>query len=338
MIRHGARLLMAGAIVLGGMAILATEASAQATRTWISGVGDDANPCSRTAPCRTFAGTISKTAAGGEINCLDSGGAGAVTITKSITILCDSVIGGVLVAGTNGITINDGGAGTVNVVLSGLDIDGLGYSPTSSGIRGVWFVSGASLTVRNSTIRNFRDAANGAGIAFTPSTAAKLFVIDTVITGSGNTNIGGGIVVQPTGASGSASVTLRRVQAVNNTNNGLFVNSTGNTGSGIAVAVYDSQFDQNSGAGIGVTNPASTTSVKVMVRNSTMQGNAIGVVTTGANAVVRVGGSAIANNSSFGVLAVGAGAGLGILSYTPASNQLNGNANDGSFSGTVALQ
>ena len=64
----------------------AAPASAQATRTWISGVGDDANPCSRTAPCKTFAGAISKTAEGGEINALDPGGYGAVTITKSITI------------------------------------------------------------------------------------------------------------------------------------------------------------------------------------------------------------------------------------------------------------
>jgi hypothetical protein len=61
-------------------------AQAQATRTWVSGVGDDANPCSRTAPCKTFAGAISKTAPCGEISVLDPGGFGAVTITKSITI------------------------------------------------------------------------------------------------------------------------------------------------------------------------------------------------------------------------------------------------------------
>ena len=69
-------------------AMTATPASAQATRTWVSGVGDDVNPCSRTAPCKTFAGAISKTATSGEINCLDPGGFGAVTITKSITIDC----------------------------------------------------------------------------------------------------------------------------------------------------------------------------------------------------------------------------------------------------------
>src|SRR5207249_8636955 len=82
-----------------------SSAFGQATRTWVSGVGDDANPCSRTAPCKTFAGAISKTAAGGEINCLDPGGFGGVTITKGITIDC-GFTGGVLVAGTNAIVVN----------------------------------------------------------------------------------------------------------------------------------------------------------------------------------------------------------------------------------------
>src|ERR1035437_1207272 len=99
-----------------------TPANARATRTSVSGVGDDANPCSRTAPCKTFAGAISKTAAAGQINCLDPGGFGAVTITKSIAIQCDGVEGGVLVAGTNGITVNDSASATPGqavVFLSG---------------------------------------------------------------------------------------------------------------------------------------------------------------------------------------------------------------------------
>src|SRR3982751_3731335 len=86
------------ALALIALAIPAS-ASAQATRTWVSGVGDDANPCSRTAPCKTFAGAISKTANGGEINCLDPGGFGGVTITKSITIKCQYTEGGALVSG-----------------------------------------------------------------------------------------------------------------------------------------------------------------------------------------------------------------------------------------------
>ena len=82
---------LAAAVSLGG-----GSAQAQATRTWVSGVGDDANPCSRTAPCKTFAGAISKTAANGEINCLDPGGFGTVTITKSITIDCAGTLGSIL--------------------------------------------------------------------------------------------------------------------------------------------------------------------------------------------------------------------------------------------------
>src|ERR1700684_2024203 len=97
---------------LFGIALLfvisAGSAQAQATRTWVSGVGDDANPCSRTAPCKTFAGAISKTATAGEINVLDPGGFGAVTITKAITIRSDHIEAGVLVAGTNGIVVSAG--------------------------------------------------------------------------------------------------------------------------------------------------------------------------------------------------------------------------------------
>src|SRR6266542_3218329 len=99
-----------------------TCANAQATRTWVSGVGDDANPCSRTAPCKTFAGAISKTAAGGEISVLDPGGFGAVTITKSISITNDnSGEAGILASSTTGVLINAAG---IDVNLRGLVIDG----------------------------------------------------------------------------------------------------------------------------------------------------------------------------------------------------------------------
>src|SRR5687768_3375348 len=108
--------------------VVASAAQAQATRTWVSGVGDDVNPCSRTAPCKTFAGAISKTAVGGEINCLDPGGFGAVTITKSMTIDCHYTEGGAL-AGGNGIVVNDAlsaaGPNTAVVMIRGLDIFGV---------------------------------------------------------------------------------------------------------------------------------------------------------------------------------------------------------------------
>src|SRR5947207_9342278 len=98
-----------------------SAARAQATRTWVSGVGDDVNPCSRTAPCKTFSGAISKTAANGEINCLDPGGFGGVTITKSITIDCQGPLAGILVSGTNGIIVNDNSANSIVVTLRNLD-------------------------------------------------------------------------------------------------------------------------------------------------------------------------------------------------------------------------
>src|SRR6516162_5675313 len=108
-------------LVVGGFfAFAITPASAQATRTWVSGVGDDANPCSRTAPCKTFAGAISKTAPQGEIDCLDAGGFGAVTITKAIQILCTGTFGSTLVSGTNGIVVS-AGANDV-IIIRGLSI------------------------------------------------------------------------------------------------------------------------------------------------------------------------------------------------------------------------
>jgi hypothetical protein len=128
-----------------------TSAHAQATRTWVSGVGDDVNPCSRTAPCKTFPGAISKTAAGGEINCLDPGGFAAVTITKSITIDCGSNTGGILAAGVNGVIVNAG----VNdkVVLRNLVIQGtIGTSP---GVNGIRFLAGRELELDRVVIQGF---------------------------------------------------------------------------------------------------------------------------------------------------------------------------------------
>src|SRR5262249_26769862 len=130
--------------------ILLMEASpvhAQATRTWLSGVGDDANPCSRTAPCKTFAGAVSKTAAGGEINCTDPGGFGAVTITKSITIDCGGTVGSILAAGTNGVNIN---AANIVVVLRNLSIQG-----ASTGLIGINAINMLALHLDNVMVMNF---------------------------------------------------------------------------------------------------------------------------------------------------------------------------------------
>jgi nitrous oxidase accessory protein NosD len=123
-------------------------AMAEATRTWVSGVGDDANPCSRTAPCKTFAGAISKTAVRGEISVLDPGGFGGVTITKAITINGRGQLAGVLVSGTNAIVVN--APSTDRVFIRNLTIDGLG-----TGLTGIKFLAGKSLTVVNTDIFGF---------------------------------------------------------------------------------------------------------------------------------------------------------------------------------------
>jgi hypothetical protein len=136
------------------------SAFGQATRTWVSGVGDDANPCSRTAPCKTFAGAISKTANGGEINCLDPGGFGGLTINKSLTIKCHYTEGGSLVAGTNGIVIN--ATASDKVTLRGIDLNGAGGSggaaPTS--LNGIKVISAKQVSIVDSEIYQFKAGVN----------------------------------------------------------------------------------------------------------------------------------------------------------------------------------
>src|SRR5260221_8703882 len=180
----------ASVIFILSMAIAAL-ANAQATRTWVSGVGDDVNPCSRTAPCKTFAGAISKTAAGGEINCLDPGGFGAVTIIKAMTISCEMGTAGVLVAAGNGVNVNAGANDAV--YLKGLDFEGLNGT-TNPGLNGIQFNTGASLTVDSCMIRDFSNF----GIKFVPSTVATLNVVNTRISRSGTASAGAGVQVSAT--------------------------------------------------------------------------------------------------------------------------------------------
>jgi hypothetical protein len=153
------KILLLAALGILAAALPGSPASAQATRTWVSGVGDDANPCSRTAPCKTFAGAISKTAAGGEIDNIDTGGFGALTITKSITIDGGGgQTGSVLVSGTPGITVN-AGANDV-VILRRLEFQGvLGNGSGSAGTpgtNGINVVSAAQVVVDDCAIIGFK--------------------------------------------------------------------------------------------------------------------------------------------------------------------------------------
>jgi Right handed beta helix region len=172
--------------------LASAPAHAQATRTWVSGVGDDANPCSRTAPCKTFAGAISKTAPFGEINVLDPGGFGAVTITKSITISSIGFEAGVLVSGTNGIVVSLPTA-TDRVLLQGLDIEGLG-----TGLDGVKIIGSGTTTIVNCAIRHF----TGNGVNLVGTSGARAVIRDSIITNNaGGFNIAGAGGVANTGVS-----------------------------------------------------------------------------------------------------------------------------------------
>ncbi|MES0041446.1 right-handed parallel beta-helix repeat-containing protein [Mesorhizobium sp. M0091] len=303
------------------MACLTTPASAQAPRTWVSGVGDDVNPCSRTAPCKTFAGAISKTAAGGEINCVDPGGFGAVTITKSITIACEDVEAGISNAGTQ-VTIN--ALATDVVVLRGLDIDTATASP---GINGVRFLVGAALHIEDCVIRGNSSAApNGNGILFAPSGASELYITNSFITGNG----ADGVHIQPT-AAGVAKVIIENSTIENNNLAGVKADGTSNTG-GSNTTIVDSSVSGNTNAGISILNPVGGPAINIMVDGVAVANNgaAGGLRADGANATIRVGRSTISGNTT-GTAIVNGGV---ISSY--GTNQLNGNTADGPNPPTIA--
>ncbi len=306
----------------------ATPAAAQATRTWVSGVGDDVNPCSRTAPCKTFAGAISKTAAGGEINCLDPGGFGAVTITKSITIDCTGTMGSTLNSGTNGIIINDGltaAPNSIEVIIRGLSINGAGPSP---GLNGIRFLSGASLTLKDLFIQNERGQN---GIAIQPAGLMRFHAENVVVT---NSNVG--ILIQPTGANGQARVVLRNMRVDNNSSHGLNVDMTGATNTGaVGVAVDQSIFARNGGNGIRVVAAGPLPAI-VILTNSTVANNVgTGLVTNGANATMRVAFTTITGNQGGGVNPANSSQMQSYGNNRNIANPLQTNNNNGSFTGAV---
>jgi hypothetical protein len=179
---------------------LSSLAQAQATRTWVSGVGDDVNPCSRTAPCKTFAGAISKTFIGGEIDALDPGGFGTVTITKSITIDGGSAFASILASGTNGVNVNlqvNANDAQKRVTLRRLSINGTGASGavgTSTGIRGINATSFTSLEVENCYIANFTTVGIDVNASGNPLVSIKDTNISNTATGVALTTAAGGVL------------------------------------------------------------------------------------------------------------------------------------------------
>jgi hypothetical protein len=286
-------------IFLLSLTLCSSLAHAQLSRTWVSGVGDDANPCSRTAPCKTLAGAIGKTAAGGEIDVMDPGAFGALLITKSITIQNEGFLAGVQGPSTNGIIVN-AGANDV-VVIRGLTIEGLG-----TGLNGIRFLAGGALHIENCTINGFRSASAGSGhgIDFEPSGASELYVKNTVVRNNGTGANGGGILIKPT-VSGSAKASLDNVQMENNVfgikaqdNSTVTVRNSTSSGNSFAGAsaisvsggavnlTLDHVASVNNGTH-GVQSSGATATVRIT--NVTTTGNANGLTAQSSGAIVSFG-------------------------------------------------
>lgn len=276
-------------------------AQAQATRTWVSGVGDDANPCSRTAPCKTFAGAISKTATCGEISVLDPGGFGAVTITKSITINGDGTLAGILASLTNGIIVN--GANAV-VTIRSISING-----ACNGLNGIRFIQGSTLQVENVSIANF----TGFGIDVNRGAAAGGFV--SIKNVSVNNCLGGGISVTQNNASAVRAIVI---------NSTIFGSGFGvKAGANSIVSVHNSEATAMSA---GFLADGATARMNLDGCMSTNNGNG---VQSDNSAILRIANCTISDNITKGVSRGGGALGT-VESYS--INRIRGNPADDAVS------
>jgi hypothetical protein len=296
-------------LCLGFVFGFASLAHAQATRTWVSGVGNDADPCSRTAPCKTFAGALSKTAAGGFINVLDPGGFGTVTITKSLTIDGEGTHAGVLAtSGINGIIIN--GAG-IKVTLRNLTIESpTTGGPTPPGNIGINVLNAAEVHIEKCWIGRFTSHA----ISFAPSGAgAEGFINDVTAVSNGGSAVS---VVN------NSRVSVNRLNSYTN-GEGVFVR-------GNSIATVRDSTAVGGSVGFG----ANTSAAAVLnLENSVTTHNANGILVA-SGATVRVSNSMIVSNVTNGLN--NGGGGSVIISLQ--GNSLTGNPTDGVFSSTVIKQ
>jgi hypothetical protein len=253
-----------------------SSAFGQATRTWVSGVGDDANPCSRTAPCKTFAGAISKTANGGEINCLDPGGFGGVTITKSLTIKCHYTEGGVLVSGTNAIVIN--ATATDKVTLRGLDINGIGTgAPTS--LTGIKVLSAKTVQIFDSEIYRFQ-----AGIAVVPTSAnTRVVAVRNHIHDNGV-----GVLDAPGSNAGINAITTLRDNVVADNTCGAAVGAFG----------ANASTPTTTDCGTGTSATGINQVAHLLAFGNGFYENGTGLLARGANAQLRIGSNDISTNGA----------------------------------------
>jgi hypothetical protein len=260
------------------LSLLTGPAAAQASRTWVSGLGDDVNPCSRTAPCKTFAGAISKTAVNGEINCLDPGGFGALTITKSITIDCQGTFGSVLNAGTAGINVNfDSFAATdVRKTVNIRSLAVQGFDSGTIGIRILGVGLGSFVNIEDCVINgNFGSTSSGIS---DQRIRGQLIIHNTTVRNMGANGI---LVSSPSSGSLRAMISNTRVI---NSNNGIVAGTTAN------IVLSRSIISSNNASGL----VASGTGV-MNVDSTTIAHNATGLQSGGA---MRISNSDISFNVS----------------------------------------
>ena len=271
---------------------------AQATRTWVSGVGDDLNPCSRTAPCKTFAGAISKTFINGEIDCLDPGGFGAVTVTKSITLDGSGTFGSILASGTTGVIINiavNANDPLRTVTLRGLSINGAGASGavgTRTGINGVNVTSNgaAALFVEDCVI--FKFSQNGINVTNVPNTF-NLYVRNSVLRDNGQAGI-----------SMSSTTNFMRGAIENSHLNG---NQNGiNAGANSRISVDNCSLSENTNAGALAKSLTAGAVAVVNLANCQLSANAVHGVQAGgagtlATSIVRLNKNHITSSGTDGV-------------------------------------
>jgi len=274
-------------------------AQAQATRTWVSGVGNDTNPCSRTAPCKTFSGAQSKTATGGEISVLDPGGFGTITITKALTIDGTTVAGGVLAAGLSGITVNiTTNLASDNVVLRHLVING---ASSAGGFHGIRFLDGNSLVVEDCKIQNF----TGSGISVTTAANSFVFVRNTVIT---NCTVGG-VAITPTG--GTCRANLEDVHVFGSTNG---FKAGPSAGSAIVTA------RECSATGCGNAGFFADSSNDILNVRSCMSSNNVNGVQATNGGTIRLSDTVLSDNITAGVSVTGAPLGI-VQTFSNNENQ-----------------
>lgn len=276
--------LVAAAALATALVATSFGAHAQATRTWVSGVGDDVNPCSRTAPCKTFAGAISKTATNGEISVLDPGGFGTVTITKSITISGDGTLAGILSAGTNGVIVNCISEPACTVTLRSVSINGAG-----TGINGVRFLAGGKLHMDNVTIESI----TGQGVDFQPSGNAYLYMHNVQIREA----TGGAVLIKPSGV-GTANASITSVM-MDASGRGLRVEDRS------VVAIRDSRAMGNVANGF-VAIATAGGQVGLTVENCLAQSNGATGIYSGAGATVYMSNTTVTSNLD-GLQAAGGG-------------------------------